>query len=107
MNQLRGTDRTSRQIEALPPGSIYVVMHHRERGHCWRILADHNLPRDHLRIVTIDEVMQGRLAGLDRDTVMDVDHHVFEERMKDEVFDVLREWRHRFALPPRLVENDQ
>lgn len=99
----RGTGRTTGQMLRLPAGSIYVVMHDAERRHCWDLLAARELPRDHLRIVTVVEVMQGRLSGLPRDTMMDVDHHVLEEPLREEARAHLDEWRYRFKFPETLL----
>jgi hypothetical protein len=66
-------------MEALPHGAIYVIHDESERQHCRRML--HQMGRDPmhaLRLTTLDDFRYGRLRGASRDTIMAVDHAVYE-----------------------------
>jgi hypothetical protein len=97
----RRSGRTSRQLQSLPDGSIYVVTHHAERQHCVGLLVDMGRRHDCLRIVTIEEMKRGdRLRGLPRSTIMDVDHFVYESGMATGATRAdLKQWQHRYAVP--------
>lgn len=98
----RGTGRTWRAIERLPNGSIYVVFDQGERDHCRRILRDMGRdPVSAIRLVTLNGVSYGALRGVARETIMDVDHAVYEmanHRQLDELWP----WADRFAAPDSM-----
>lgn len=96
------TGRTTRQLQALPDGSIFIVTHSAQRDYCRHLLIDAGRRHDCLRIVTLEEMRHGAvLQGLPRTTILDVDHFCWESGMLfGEMRAHLSQWQHRYAVPP-------
>ena len=92
----RRSGRTTRHIAALPDGSIYVVLHGDERRYVRDLLRHLGRDLDTIKLVTVDDVERGALRGLRRETIMAVDHAVWDEGGYRD-FEILRPWRDRFA----------
>lgn len=73
----RRSGRTTRQLDALPDGSYYLVANIARHGaHCLELLRELGRPRSAIRFVSADTNLNG-LTGI-RPTVWDVDHAYFE-----------------------------
>lgn len=72
----RGTGRTWAQLEALPDGSVYVVQHQAERRHAMQILVTQGRARNSVFLLLVSDTRSdlGRVTGLPRSTLYDVDH---------------------------------
>jgi hypothetical protein len=72
----RCTGRTSRQLKALPDGSIYIVRDEYEKRHCLRLIRYMGRRQDAIRIVcTSDCRGPEKLRRFPHSTLWDIDHH--------------------------------
>lgn len=74
----RGTGRTWAQLAALPDGSVFVVQHQADRRHAMSVLVQQGRERTAIILVLTSDTRSdlGRVRGLPRSTLYDVDHAV-------------------------------
>lgn len=88
--------KTMRHVTAMPDGSIYVVLDGDERRYVRDLLRHLGRDPDTIKLVTVDDVGRGALRGLPRETIMSVDHAVWDEGTNRDTWTLLP-WRDRFA----------
>lgn len=93
----RRIGRTTRQLMALPDGSVFVAGFARHARYCLDLLHSLGRAPDAVRVISLAEI--DRLRGLPRSTVLDIDHGAFRF-MTPQQRDLIRVYQARFTLPP-------
>jgi len=81
----RGTGRTTRQLNEMKEGGVYVIHHHSFESYCKNILKG----TKKLRFMTNQQVGRGDWMGLDVPCV-DMDHHAVEMCTKEQWWEYLK-----------------